>query len=813
MKPTAISKDGVASPPADGHGITQKAGEALARLYRLSFPAQWTDVDRTIIWLVLGLAIYVPYLGRINYLLGHPDIEPYFDRTALSIFAICLTGVVAFSLLLILYLVFSGSPVVGRRWTMRVANQLHFVWLAVSAYAIGPFTTPILGLLLAAAIISALLFTPGVTGLGLLSAGSILVLTTAAERWGFVQYSPLFSASPLAGGRPSDAFVFGTGAVSLLAVASTSIMVLYLVGLIRRREEELMIASGGQIEASAELQRALASLRESEERFRQLAENAREVFWLMDVDAGKILYLSPTFESLWGLPVTALYERAESFLDLVHPEDRVMVRRRFGELAGIGRSGELERQLQYRIIRPTDGEQLWMQVRAFPIRDADGRAYRIGGLIEDITMRKVAEAALYQSRQALERRVAERTAELSRSNESLRQEALERERAENALRRSEEELRRQFSELELIYNTAPIGLAVLDPSLHFVRINQRLAATNGVSVEGHIGRHIREVIPTISPLVEPHLRKVLESGEHIPDFELRGPMPSQPGRVAHWISSYYPLKSLEGAVIGIGAIVQDISERVWAEEKARRSLEDLAHVARLSTMGEMTTGLAHELNQPLAAMANFSFIGLHMLEESSSTEMKEVRELFREISDQALHAGEIVQHLRDFARKEPGQRVEIALNDLVHDVLTLVDAELRVSMVELHLALLDSLPAVHADPIQIQQVILNLLRNAVEAMAETPPETRRLTITTSVPEKGAVEVAVSDSGPGLREEDATRLFDAFFTTKANGMGMGLAISRSIVEDHGGRLWGESVPRGGATFRFTLPTAEDRDFPP
>jgi signal transduction histidine kinase len=210
-------------------------------------------------------------------------------------------------------------------------------------------------------------------------------------------------------------------------------------------------------------------------------------------------------------------------------------------------------------------------------------------------------------------------------------------------------------------------------------------------------------------------------------------------------------------------------------------------------------------------MANFAFIGLHKLESPSSEESQELRGLFQELSDQALRAGDIVQRLRDYTRKVPPQRIDVPVNDLIHDVLTLIDAELRLRSVRPQLTLGDALPNVRVDPIQIQQVILNLLRNAVEAMTETPPAELRLTVVTAAPGDGLVEVAVSDSGSGLSEENIDRIFDAFFTTKPEGMGMGLAISRSIIEDHGGRLWGESAPAGGATFRFTLPTVvDDRD---
>lgn len=418
-----------------------------------------------------------------------------------------------------------------------------------------------------------------------------------------------------------------------------------------------------------------------------------------------------------------------------------------------------------------------------------------------------AQEALRDAHDELERRVAWRTAELSESNERLQREAIERQRAEEALRNSEERLREQFAELEQIYRTAPIGLALHDRSLRWVRINERLAAIDGLPVEAHIGRTLQEVIPDIAQIVAPILEKVLDSGEPVLDLEIQGTTPAEPNVRRSWIASYYPLKAADGRVLGVSAIIQDISERAWAEERARRHLDDLAHVSRLSTMGEMAAGLAHELNQPLAAMANFAFVGLRTLDGEQSPRADALRSVFTELSDQALRAGDIVEHVRAFTRKAHPPRALVGLNELIGDVLRLVDSEMRLNGVRPEVRLDGHIGSINADAIQIQQVLLNLLRNALEAMETTEPRSRRLVITSSQP-AGAIEVQVADTGQGVSGGDTEKLFDAFFTTKTDGMGMGLAISRSIIEDHGGRLWAEVAPGGGAVFRFTLPPAKE-----
>jgi PAS domain S-box-containing protein len=560
--------------------------------------------------------------------------------------------------------------------------------------------------------------------------------------------------------------------------------------------------SGGQ-RVIRDLEQALDSLRDSEELFRQLAENSREVFWMIDRATGKLLYLGEGFDRMWGIPRAEIFERMDAFLRLVHPDDVQRLTERMRNVHQV-MAMDNEKQVEYRILRP-DGELRWIRIRAFPIRDGNGAIYRLGGLMEDVTQQKVTEAALMQAQADLERRVAERTAALSELNERLTLEAAERMRAERLLRQSEERLRRQLAELDYIYRTAPVGLAFFDAELRFVRINERLAAINGLPVERHLGRSLREVLPEISRVVEPLLRRVVESGEAVLDHEVRGATPAEPDVERVWMASYYPFAAVDGRILGVGAIVHDLSQRTWAEQRARRHLEDLAHVSRLSTMGEMAAGIAHELNQPLAAMANFAFVGLHSIDADENPDGPALRALFNELLEQSLRAGEIVQHLRAFIKKSNPQRQLVAVGDLIRDVLTLVEPEMRLHGVPLEVHLADAPLIVRADTIQVQQVILNLLRNALEAMAEGPVETRRLTITASSVD-GVAEIAVADSGPGLPESAASRVFDAFFTTKPTGMGMGLAISRSIIEDHDGRLWADNRSLGGATFRFTLPIA-------
>jgi two-component system sensor kinase FixL len=249
-------------------------------------------------------------------------------------------------------------------------------------------------------------------------------------------------------------------------------------------------------------------------------------------------------------------------------------------------------------------------------------------------------------------------------------------------------------------------------------------------------------------------------------------------------------------------LVRDISQRRRAEEEARRRRAELAHSARLSTIGELTSGIAHEVNQPLTAMVNFAEACLRML-RSGTADTQKLEDALGRIADQGQRAGHIIRHLRRLARKGDSERTEDDLSRLVRDVLDLTANELRASGIALQLLLDESLPLLKYDRIQIEQVVLNLVRNAMDVLEVAPAHGRELTIRTRVNAQGAIELTVEDTGAGFEAHNSERIFETFFTTKADGLGMGLSISRTIIEDHGGRLWASPRPGGGAIFHVIL----------
>jgi C4-dicarboxylate-specific signal transduction histidine kinase len=254
----------------------------------------------------------------------------------------------------------------------------------------------------------------------------------------------------------------------------------------------------------------------------------------------------------------------------------------------------------------------------------------------------------------------------------------------------------------------------------------------------------------------------------------------------------------------MGAL-HDITERNEALEQVRLAQERLAHVARLSTMGEMAAGLSHEINQPLTAIATYAQACQRLLGSDETPVSAELREALSQIGKQALRAGEVIRRLRSMVRSREFRRETIDCNELIRDLAALAVIDARAADVHLTLDLAPGLPPVTGDAIQLQQVLLNLVRNAIDSLVGSKSAQREIVVRTALGAGGDVEIAVIDRGPGVSHDVAVKLFTPFFTTKAQGTGLGLAISSTIVRAHGGRLGYRENLEGGACFYFTLPT--------
>jgi C4-dicarboxylate-specific signal transduction histidine kinase len=249
-------------------------------------------------------------------------------------------------------------------------------------------------------------------------------------------------------------------------------------------------------------------------------------------------------------------------------------------------------------------------------------------------------------------------------------------------------------------------------------------------------------------------------------------------------------------------LVAEIAERQRAEDAYREAQSELARVGRMSALGTLAASISHEVNQPLAAVVT-NADACSMWLANDPPNLEEVRAAVDSIAREGTRASDVIRRIRAMFTKAGSEIASVEINDLIREVAGLMQDEISKNAVELHLELQDGLPATLADRVQLQQVMVNLVQNGIEAMSAVQDRPRRLIIRSDVAPAGEVLVAVSDCGIGIETKDQKRIFNAFFTTKAQGMGMGLSISHSIIEAHGGRLWATSNRDHGATLQFTL----------
>jgi PAS domain S-box-containing protein len=412
------------------------------------------------------------------------------------------------------------------------------------------------------------------------------------------------------------------------------------------------------------------------------------------------------------------------------------------------------------------------------------------------------DAAELQARIAvLQREVAERTAQLERTAVQLQQELTRRKASERALSENKERM-------ELLCKTVPIGVFQADANGSCVYANEYLQALCGLGAQQCLGdawyrclrpengqrAHSAAPPPATAPMPETSTcRLVTAAGQE------------------RWVSVHVAAIQAEGGrPAGHVGTVQDITEQRRAEAEIRHHELDLMHLARVGTLGEMGTMLAHELNQPLAAIANYALGGLERVRVGRAT-VEALAYALAQIAPEAKRAGEIIRSMREFVRRRGPEQALASAEEMIRSAVTLAEPQARAQRIRVRVRVSPGLPPVLADRVQIEQVLLNLLRNGLEAMEGTAPERRELTVAATCPEPGWLEVAVRDHGNGLDELARQRLFEPFFTTKPNGMGVGLTICRSVVQNHGGRLWVESEPGRSSTFRFRLPVApRDQD---
>ena len=405
----------------------------------------------------------------------------------------------------------------------------------------------------------------------------------------------------------------------------------------------------------------------------------------------------------------------------------------------------------------------------------------------------------------LDRRVAQRTAELAAANEELRKEIADRKHAEEDLRSSEEKHR-------VIVETANDAVVSMDEKGAILLANPATRRIFGYDPVEIVGKPMTMLMPEMMrKLHENGFKRYLATGKrHLNWQGVELTAQRKDGQEFPVEVSFGELTS-DGHKVFTG-FIRDISERKQAEDRLRaseRNLQmtqaELARVSRLTTMGELAASIAHEVNQPLTAVINNASACLRLL-ANNNLEPEVLRRALEGIIADGTRASTVLARIRAFIKKEPAEKSELDINEVIQEVLVLAGRELYENQVLPDHQLKTDLPSVLADRVQLQQVLLNLIMNGIEAMAAVTDRPRLLGVQSRIDESGDVLVAVSDSGTGLGLE-ADRVFTPFFTTKASGMGMGLSISRSLVESHGGRLW--ATPNSSTRHRVFLHTASNR----
>jgi PAS domain S-box-containing protein len=500
--------------------------------------------------------------------------------------------------------------------------------------------------------------------------------------------------------------------------------------------------------------RAEEALRESQARLTLAAASADARLWEMEADTGRV-WMTEEGRAFYGMtsPEAMTLDQVASF---IHADDRERWRQSIWQ----GLESGQPMRTEFRVIRP-DGSVRWFVAQGRPHVDGAGKPRRMLGVSIDVTERRQVEERLRTS-EALSIGVLA----------SLPGHMAIVDRSGSILRTSD------------TWQTFAAGDGALDPTILAVGAKSPQARPRAGEQAGPVVKEIQGGIDAVLTGTQA-------------DFRLDYAYPTRTDE--RWASvSVLPLQRPEG-----GAVIycQDITTQQRSRLEAERLRRDLTHVGRVTTMGEMAAALAHELNQPLTAILSNAHAGERYLAQAVPP-LDEIRELLQDVMGDARRAGEVIQRLRSLLRKEEVRFRPLDVNQVVQEIATLLHTETVIRNVVLDLDLAPELPVVRGDRIQLQQVLLNLVLNGMEAIGPIG-EGRRIVLQT-LQADGTVRIAVRDQGPGIPGDKLSHIFETFYTTKQDGMGMGLAISRSIVEAHGGKIWAENNPDRGATFAFTLP---------
>ena len=500
-----------------------------------------------------------------------------------------------------------------------------------------------------------------------------------------------------------------------------------------------------------ERKRVEAALRSSEARLTAGTELAGLGYYEVDFST-PACFADDRFHELCGVKpgYQPDLQSLQFWIEHLHAEDREFV---LGERRKL-HEGTIKRlSIEYRYVHPTQGQKRFQHLAGVAARDEAGRAVRTYGVMRDIT----------ETRQMSER------------------------------------LKAAASEWQTTFDSISDLVMILDSQYRILRCNAATVRFLDRPLEEIIGSVCCTTMHGTACHIEGcPCQKTFQTAKNS-ELEV---FHSGSGK---WLFvTSYPIRDSAGNVSGAVHVAHDISERKQAEAESLLQRAELAHVTRVATMSQLASSLAHELNQPLGAILRNAEAAELFLQDPSP-DLEELRTILADIRKDDRRAGEVIQRMRVMMKRRDVERRQLDLHLLAGEVVTLVRPDAEMRKVRLVVDASSALPSIQGDRAQLQQVLLNLILNAMEAIKESPAEKRLVTVRARV--AGAmVEVLVSDTGHGIEEGQMARIFEPFFTSKLDGLGMGLAISRNIIEAHGGRLWAENNSAGGATFHFTLPIA-------
>ena len=466
--------------------------------------------------------------------------------------------------------------------------------------------------------------------------------------------------------------------------------------------------------------------------------------WAFDVARRHVTYSSEEHHRLFGFDPAAAAPGLDDWIDRIHPDDREMVNRTMQRTISDRRDYDLE----HRVVHP-DGTIKFIYTVGHPVFSPSGDLVEVVGTSTDITERK-----------------------------------------------REEYLTEQVSE------RLPDLVSIIGRDYRYRRANPTYERVWRIPFEKIVGMHVGDVVgrETFDRVVKPSLDRCF-AGEEVSFAEWF----DNPGDRKYWVVTYSPLRLDSEQVDSALAVARDLTEQTLAAENLRDAHAQLAHVSRVATIGQLTASIAHEVNQPIGALVTNAHAALRML-SAVPPDLKQTREALDDIIKDGRRVSDVIQRIRALVKKAPAQVELLDVNDVIAETIALARTEILRNDVSLQIQLGPDLPPVRGDRVQLQQVIMNLVMNAVEAMSGMDQGARELQIATDQDREDRVSLTVRDSGPVLKPEALDRFFEAFYSTKPTGMGIGLSICRSIIEAHEGRILAIANVSRGATVHITLPAS-------